>query len=319
MLRTSASAEDPSNVLPAFHNNCTHLVYYGTNELVEQICGASRRWQVLATCRLIYQEAFPIFWRTMRFCFQRNRALDTFLCRLTGAQKENLRQLVIFHDPFERTDYDPLGLRAPERVAWSVCNEKRGLFALRSLVHLELHLQVPTRWKVDLDHLSRRASINSVLELFENLRLLQLKKAPVIISYRGRPGEAGPNLPSLLSNDELSLLAKSFTQRLLNADQSSRDFLDEKSSKAGKSKREAELDSALEKAHKLKAFEKLADQDGVMAEVIRQSLTVAYSRYCYSGREQALLVKMMGQNIVDPKLEDIWTTDLIDLYDGLNI
>ena len=226
---------------------------------------------------------------------------------------------MIFHNPFESTDYEPLGSRAPERVAWLVCNEKRGLFALRSLVHLELHLHVPTRGWADRDSLRRRASINSVFELFENLRFLQLKKSPVIISYRGKSWEDGPNLPSLLSNDELSLLAKSFTQRLLNADQSSRDFLDEKLSKVCKSMREAEFDSALEKEHKLRAFEMLAVQDGVMAGVMRQSLTVAYSRYCYPGREQALLGKMTGQKIENQKLEDIWTTDLIDLYDSLDI
>ena len=226
---------------------------------------------------------------------------------------------MVFHDPFDSTEHKPIVVRGPESVAWLVCNGKRGLFALRSLAHLELHLQVRTPGWADRDSLRRRASIDSVFELFENLRLLPLKKAAVIISYRGKPWEAGPHLPSLLSNGELSFLAESFTQRLLNADQSSGAFLAEKLSKMGKSTREAESDPVLEKEHKLNAFNMLADQDGIPASKMRQSLTVAYSRHFYAGREKALLKKMTGQKIENPKVEDIWTTDLIDLYDGLNI
>ena len=317
MLRTSASAEDPPNVLPAFHNNCTHLVYYGTNELVEQLCGASRRWQVLATCRLIYQEAFPIFWRTMRFCVHKYRALDKFLCRLTGAQKENLRQLVIFHNLFDSVIDDPFLSRAPEPVEWLVCNEKRGLFALRSLLHLELHLQVPTRWWTELNRRGHAASIESSFEMFENLRLLGLNKAPVVVSYHGRRLEVEYMSRPPLCNGELALLAKRYTQRLLSADQSPRAFLAEKLSKVGKTMREAESDPVLEKEHKLKMFKMLADQDGVSAGVMRQRLVIAWNRE--EAREQALVAKMTGKKIENQKMEDIWTTDLIDLYDSLDI
>ena len=274
VLRTSALAEeDPSTFLPAFHENCTRLVYDGTDQPVEEFRRASRRWQVLATCRLIYREMFPIFWRRMRFCFQKNSALSIFLKKLNAAQKDNLRHLVIIHNPSQI-----------ERITWSVCNETSGLLALKSLVHLELHLQLPTRGWADPDPLKRRAPIVKEFKFFENLRLLQLEKAPVIVSYCGEPQEAGRYLPGFCSNDELRLLARSFTQRLLNKDQSLRDYLEERLSEVGKSLRAMGVDPVKGKEEKLKAlsmfealemleafkmfkaFRMLVDQNGLMVE-----------------------------------------------------
>ena len=88
-------------------------------------------------------------------------------------------------------------------------------------------------------------------------------------------------------------------------------------SKVGKVMREAELDPVLEKEHKLKTLKMLADQDGISARVMRQRLVIAWNRE--EAREQALVAKMTGKKIEIPKIEDIWTHDLIDLYEGLNV
>ena len=176
--------------------------------------------RIFSASRLISQEALCIFWLTNRFCFQDASALKRFLSILKKLKTKNkLKHLVI-----------ESSIGPGKSTEWAQIGSQSTLSALRGLETLEFHVQFAGRVRAE----PRVTIIESCLEPFDNLRLLNLKKVMVSISYdriisHGR-----------FERHELEAAAEKFRQRLLDPAITPREYLADSIRKLKRSLRNTE-------------------------------------------------------------------------------
>ena len=160
--------------------------------------------RIFSASRLISQEALCIFWLTNRFCFADAGALERFLSILKKFKTKNkLKHLVI----------ESIG--PGTRTEWAQIGSQSTLSALRGLETLEFHVQFAGRMLTE----PGATIIESCLEPFDNLRLLNLKKVMVSISYDRMISQ------ERFERHELEAAAEKFRQRLLDPVITPREYL----------------------------------------------------------------------------------------------
>lgn len=152
--------------------------------------------RIFSTSRLISQEAPCIFWGTNQFCFEDAAALKRFLSILRRLNTKNkLKHLVIEYS-----------IGAGKSTEWAQIGSQSTLSALRGLETLEFHVQFSGWVRAE----PRATIIDDCLEPFDNLRLLNLKKVLVSISYDRIVSK------NCFERHELQATAETFRQRLLD-------------------------------------------------------------------------------------------------------
>ncbi|MDI1491867.1 MAG: hypothetical protein OHK93_003078 [Ramalina farinacea] len=130
---------------------------------------------IFGVCRQIYQEVFPLFWRTNKFCFE-SETLAAFLLNLSQAQIDTLRHVAILHcvncGPAGSNDWDSLYLDTLEQ--WTLRQDN--ICPPASLSSLEIHLQ-----------LYKNSYLTPTTTRFE-LKVLQV----VLIAFPGALGKLCP-------------------------------------------------------------------------------------------------------------------------------
>lgn len=164
---------------------------------------------IFRTSRDIYREALPVFWHTNQFCFEDASALDKFLCALNQVNMNNvLKHLTILYS-----------FGAPDGDQWAQIRAPSSLSALRGLATLELRVEL---WRPSRDMSSdeeRWTAIKEGLEQLDNLRLLNLEKVSVTISYGERV------FSKTLDRAELEAMANEIRRRLLDPDITPKEYL----------------------------------------------------------------------------------------------
>ena len=183
---------------------------------------------ILAASRQIHQEAFLLFWRTSRFCFNDGDALDEFLSRLTKTQRANLRHVVLFHDCDSSDNIE--AVRHNESLKWPISlTGERKHHALRDLDCLELHLQLTAYFasgETDSHVAFQLESLETTFNTLENLRFLRLKRSLVTISYAEYYRYVARH-EARIDNDVLIEVAERFRKRLLDPKMSHEERLEQ--------------------------------------------------------------------------------------------
>ena len=164
---------------------------------------------ILATCRQIYQEVFPLFWRTNKFCFE-SETLAAFLHNLSQAQIATLRHVAILHyvncGLAGNNYWDSLYLDTLEQ--WTL--RQNTICAPTSLSSLEIHLQLykgnyiiptTTRFELSVLQVALRAFAGALGEICPQ----DVDQTSLHISYH-KPSDARIGFDERLTEDEISEL-----------------------------------------------------------------------------------------------------------------
>ena len=140
---------------------------------------------IFGASRQIYQEVFPLFWRTSRFCLETNTFIE-FSDNLNETQRDNVRNLVVLysveHCCYDRKrDWDRLYLHTQD--LWTAGQGKDAMeLRLCNLARFDVHLQLlgcEGALNITKSHLR---TIHIVLRVLEQLGSPTLQNVSVTIS-----------------------------------------------------------------------------------------------------------------------------------------
>ena len=170
---------------------------------------------VFTVSRQLYQEAFPLFWRTSRFCLEAYTFVE-FSNHLNELQRDNVRNLVVLYyvernSKLSAGDWETLYLRTQK--AWTLWQGKDGMDRrLRNLASFDIHLQLCGGDLAINSSRTQLRTILTVLRVFEKLGSRTLQNVCLTISSEIDADEHA--LGNQITQQQISDLSTNFRKRL---------------------------------------------------------------------------------------------------------
>ena len=172
---------------------------------------------IFRASRQIYQEVFPIFWRTSRFCLETCTFVE-FSDNLNEFQRDNVRNLVVLYSVqhcynFPGGDWDMLYLDTQD--LWTVWQGRDVMeLPLCNLANFDVHLQLWGGERAVNSTRSQLRTIHTVLRVLEKLGSRTLQDVSVTISYEINLGEYA--FRNRLTQQQISDVSTNFRKRLIS-------------------------------------------------------------------------------------------------------
>lgn len=186
LSRTWTALETSSQSFIDAHKVCTHELPTNDEELNRATTdNKALDLAIFTASRQIYEEIFPIFWRTSRFCLETFTFVE-FSSNLNEVQRDNVRNIVVLYSvehcyPSPEGDWDMLYLETQEE--WTVWRGKDAIeFPLCNLASFDIHLRLWGRVRAANSTRSQQKTILTVLRVLEQLGSRTLQDVSLTIS-----------------------------------------------------------------------------------------------------------------------------------------